>query len=114
MAVDTSLDITRAFALTAAHDRAVAPHIARDSDDKAGLVQTDIEELSLSRQLSGNPVQQKSVTMKSRLRTGTPFILAHDILRGVLYALQMLVIYLLMLAVMYAASFLTYTFLTSS
>ncbi|KAF8895050.1 Ctr copper transporter family-domain-containing protein [Gymnopilus junonius] len=102
----------RAFTLTAARDyavvtRAVAPLLSRGSDDKAELVQNEVEEVPLSRPPSGNATQQTHVTMKSRLRTVTPFILAHDLPRGILYTLQMLVAYLLMLAVMtFQAAFL--------
>ncbi|PPQ80019.1 hypothetical protein CVT26_011901 [Gymnopilus dilepis] len=75
--------------------------------DKAGLVEADVEEVAPSGEAQAAPSKKKTVALKARLRTVTPFILSHDLPRGVLYALQMLVVYLLMLAVMtFQAAFL--------
>lgn len=45
--------------------------------------------------------EPETFIMQSRKRTIPPFIAAHDIPRGILFALQMTVMYLLMLAIMY-------------
>ena len=46
---------------------------------------------------------QNPITARAKYsRTIVPFIPAHDIPRGILYSLQMLMVYILMLAVMYA------------
>ncbi|KAF8971571.1 Ctr copper transporter, partial [Flammula alnicola] len=86
---------------------------AKESNDKALFVQTGVQEIS--REESSNLVDPnlleapecKTVAMKSLLRTVMPFIPAHDLPRGILYALQMFIMYLLMLAVMtFQAAFL--------
>ncbi|KAH9487151.1 CUF1-dependent copper transporter 1 [Psilocybe cubensis] len=46
------------------------------------------------------PAKSNGAISKTRIRTIAPFIAAYDIPRGILYALEMLLMYLLMLAVM--------------
>jgi copper transporter 1 len=60
------------------------------------------EQQSKSPALSNGP---RARTVKSRSRTIPPFIVAHDVPRGILYATQMLVSYLLMLAIMSVFNF---------
>lgn len=65
---------------------------------------TDVEEVnagSLSDQYLG------PVFVRRAARTVEPFILSHDLPRGVLYALQAVLAYTLMLAVMCVLSFAT-------
>ncbi|KDR84761.1 hypothetical protein GALMADRAFT_131553 [Galerina marginata CBS 339.88] len=96
---ELSFPISRAFAITAGRDQVVTTHKIvsypkRVSTDEGGFLQNDIQEIS------NESIKPKVVTIKSRFRTITPFIPAHDIPRGLLYALQMLIVYLLMLAIM--------------
>ncbi|KAF8168331.1 copper transporter [Crassisporium funariophilum] len=90
----------RALALTSHRDQTLSDRKAPDNQDSESLeksrgVQEDVQEIGRV-----NTTALAMGTSRSRLRTITPFIPAHDIPRGILYALQMLLMYILMLAVM--------------
>ncbi|CAA7264701.1 unnamed protein product [Cyclocybe aegerita] len=95
----------RAQAMAAARDGCISsdaqknPNSERDSATKS-LVTGDASIREAERERSEESPNSNLVTVRSRLRTITPFIAAHDIPRGALYALQMLLGYGLMLAVM--------------
>ncbi|KAJ3503404.1 hypothetical protein NLJ89_g8450 [Agrocybe chaxingu] len=95
----------RAQTMTAARDGCISsnvkknPSSGRDSTTKS-LVAGDVNIQEAERERSEESHNSNLVTVRSRLRTITPFIATHDIPRGVLYALQMLLGYGLMLAVM--------------
>jgi len=97
---------SRALALTTARDqivttRRVSPNSSPEMD-KGSLLQDSVEQISRTPS-TDSPSARKATIMKSRTRTIPPFIFAHDVPRGLLFGLQMLVSYLLMLAVMYAS-----------
>ncbi|KIM48433.1 hypothetical protein M413DRAFT_440165 [Hebeloma cylindrosporum] len=96
----------RALDLTASHDLSVAsqrisPSSKTDSSETKELMIDGIQEIS-EQQLQPPAIASGSQgrTVKSRSRTIPPFIVAHDVPRGILYAAQVLVVYLLMLAIM--------------
>ncbi|KJA25952.1 hypothetical protein HYPSUDRAFT_36796 [Hypholoma sublateritium FD-334 SS-4] len=105
----------RAAALTAARDQVVVNRKVANTDgltDKHYLVKPDTYETGRRVSTSSpnpnspnpnsrsNSRDRRTVAVNARKRTVAPFIAAHDIPRGILFALQMLVMYTLMLAVM--------------
>jgi len=95
----------RAFDLTANRDsfvtsQRIASSSKIDSTEVIQPVENGVQEIN--KQQSTPPVSTvlQFRTVKSRSRTIPPFIAAHDVPRGILYAAQMLVLYLLMLAIM--------------
>ncbi|KAF9557846.1 hypothetical protein CPC08DRAFT_736595 [Agrocybe pediades] len=99
----------RAFALTTARDQVVSGHKVAPSSssdtDKAAFTLDGVEQVSRTPSATSGSVP-KARNLKSRTRTVPPFILAHDLPRGLLFGLQILVSYLLMLAIMtYQAAF---------
>lgn len=88
----------RAFALADSNSQyaSSADNLEINSLDKSPVVQSDVQDA-----LKQNIPTQKPKTAKARYsRTITPFIAAHDIPRGILYSLQVFMMYLLMMAVM--------------
>ena len=109
---------SRAAALTVARDQVVMkPRIANTdrATDKRYLVKPDAYEAGRRGSTyspnpnSPNPNSRSnsrdrgtvSPGLSSRTRNVAPFIAAHDVPRGILFALQMLIMYTLMLAIMY-------------
>jgi copper transporter 1 len=98
--------LLRALDLTTSHDLAVAsqrisPSSKINSTETHELMRDGIQEIN--EQQSKAPAGSNSPqarTVKPRMRTIPPFVVAHDVPRGILYAVQMLVSYLLMLAIM--------------
>lgn len=89
----------RALALAASSSQyASADNLESNSLDKSPSVRSDVQEV-----LKQDEFTRKPITARARYsRTITPFIAAHDIPRGILYSLQMFMMYLLMMGVMYA------------
>jgi solute carrier family 31 (copper transporter), member 1 len=84
-----------------------ADNLESNSLDKSPGVGSDVEEV-----LKQNEPTQKPIIARARYsRTIPPFIAAHDVPRGILYSLQMFMMYLLMLAVMYAQSLFMFSLL---
>ncbi|KAF9480447.1 hypothetical protein BDN70DRAFT_894135 [Pholiota conissans] len=91
----------RALAATSARDDIVLTKVvanASGTSDKHSLVRPETR-YGGGTSMSPSP-GSRTLTMESRRRTVAPFIAAHDVPRGILFALQMLIMYLLMLAVM--------------
>jgi len=94
------LDLTTSHDLSAASQR-VSPSSKIDSTETKELMRDGIQEIN--EQQSKAPADSngpQARTVKPRRRTIPPFVVAHDVPRGILYAVQMLVSYLLMLAIM--------------
>ncbi len=109
---------SRAAALTAARDQVVMKRRTANTDratDKHYLVKPDAYEAG-RRGLTNSPnpnspnpnsrsnsrdQRTDAPGLSSRTRNVPPFIAAHDVPRGILFALQMLIMYTLMLAIMY-------------
>ncbi|PPR01179.1 hypothetical protein CVT24_006055 [Panaeolus cyanescens] len=89
----------RARAMTAASERAFSERLNRTTGDSTGkaTAPTDIQELSRGDSLDA---PKSSRGRLSFVRHIPPFVPSHDIPRGILFGLQMLITYLLMLAVM--------------
>jgi len=86
----------RAMAMAATNSVRASSSSADSSKEKAPA---DVEEINVS-SLSSSSEQGPFLSSRRTPRTVAPFILAHDLPRGALYALQALLAYVLMLAVM--------------
>ncbi|PPQ90423.1 hypothetical protein CVT25_014941 [Psilocybe cyanescens] len=87
----------RAFDQTAVRDQVVTGRTVSSERGHDSIENLDTHEKEAS-EAAAQPLAKSKV--KPRLRTITPFIAAYDIPRGLLYGLEMLLMYLLMLAVM--------------
>lgn len=98
--------LPRALDLTTSHDLSVAsqrisPSSKTDLTETNELMRDGIQEVNVQQSkapASSNSPQAR--TVKPRRRTIPPFVVSHDVPRGILYAVQMLISYLLMLAIM--------------
>jgi copper transporter 1 len=95
-----TFDLTKYRDLSVTSQR-IASNSKTDSTETPEPVETGVQEINRQRaKLSALSTGPQFRTVKFRMRTIPPFIAAHDIPRGILYAAQMLVSYLLMLAIM--------------
>lgn len=99
------IHLLRALDLTISHDLSVAsqrisPSSKIDSTETKEEMGDGIQEINEQQSKASISNGSQARTVKSRSRTIPPFIAAYDVPRGILYAVQMLVSYLLMLAIM--------------
>lgn len=93
--------LIRARAMTYASDRALAAKLNRRFGDSTEKVSAqDIQELSREQSAETSADAGRKQPRPSIVRHIPPFIPSHDIPRGILFAVQMFITYLLMLAVM--------------